>query len=245
MTTNPSTQERAQQTAATAADETRKVADTAKGEAQNVAAEAKAQVSSLVDEATNQLSEQSRTQRDRLVGTLQTFGTDLEQMAAHGSGSSLATDLARQLADRSRSLSSHMDGREPAELLEDVRRFARRRPGTFILGALTAGVVAGRLARGAKAAKDAPAAPTEPTLTTAPVAAPPAPVSPVLSASPAPMPGTDGVPTYSAPGLATPQQPGSGNWTGTDARPDPLTDPLTDPLLEQTTGEPFPGRYQS
>ena len=38
--------------------------------------------------------------------------------------------------------------------MEEVRRFARRRPGAFLAGSLVAGVVAGRLTRGAKAAQD-------------------------------------------------------------------------------------------
>ncbi len=74
-------------------------------------------------------------------------------MAQNGSG--LAADVAHQVAERARSLSRHLDGREPSELLDDVRRFARQRPGTFLLGALAAGVIVGRLARGTKDAIDA------------------------------------------------------------------------------------------
>ena len=70
-------------------------------------------------------------------------------MASQGGTSGLAAEVARQAAERARSFSSSIDGREPAELLDDLRGFARRRPGLFLLGALAAGVVAGRLARGA------------------------------------------------------------------------------------------------
>ena len=59
----------------------------------------------------------------------------------------MATDLAREVSDRVRTLGSHLENREPAQLLDDARDFARRRPGTFLLGALAAGVVAGRLFR--------------------------------------------------------------------------------------------------
>jgi hypothetical protein len=45
-----------------------------------------------------------------------------------------------------------LDGRQPGDLLGELKSFARRRPGTFLLGALAAGVVAGRLTRGAVAA---------------------------------------------------------------------------------------------
>jgi hypothetical protein len=45
-----------------------------------------------------------------------------------------------------------LQNREPADLLDEVRSFARRRPGTFLLGAALAGVLAGRLTSGVKAA---------------------------------------------------------------------------------------------
>jgi hypothetical protein len=81
-------------------------------------------------------------------------------MSRQQDGSGPATQLVQQVADRAKSLATHLDDREPRELLDDVRRFARQRPGTFLVGALAAGVVVGRLARGAKSAKDAPAPPS-------------------------------------------------------------------------------------
>ncbi len=155
MTTDQSTKEQAQEAASTAADQGRHVAGVAKDEAQSVASEAAEQARGLVNETLGQVSqqvnEQSRTQRDNLVGTLQSLGDDLEKMVSgEGGGSGLAESLAREVADRARALSSRLDGREPGELLDDVRQFARQRPGTFLLGALAAGVVAGRVARGAK-----------------------------------------------------------------------------------------------
>jgi hypothetical protein len=133
-----------------AAQEGRRVADVAKGEVGNVAVEAKDQVAELLEQAKGQLSEQGSTQRDRLVQTLTTLGDDLDHMVQQSDRSGMATDLARQAADRVRDLRNRLDGREPSQILDDVRAFARRRPGTFLLGALAAGVVAGRLTRGAK-----------------------------------------------------------------------------------------------
>lgn len=145
----------ARQTADTAKGEAGHVAGVAKGEARNVVEEGKQQAAGLMDEAMSQVDEQARTQRDRVVETLRTFGDDLEKMASgEQPGSGMAQDLARQVADRARDFSSRMDGREPTELLDEVRSFARRRPGTFLLGAVAVGVVAGRLTRGAKEAKD-------------------------------------------------------------------------------------------
>lgn len=146
--------EQAKQAAGTAADESKHVADVAKSEAKSVVEDSKEQARSLLDEAMSQVDEQSRTQRDRLVSMLRSFGDDVEKMAqGEQAPSGMAQDLARQLADRAHELSGRMDGREPTELLDEVRSFARRRPGTFLLGALAAGVVVGRLTRGAKDAQ--------------------------------------------------------------------------------------------
>jgi hypothetical protein len=148
----------AQQAAGTAADETKHVAGVAQGEAQHVAAEAKSQVQDLVGQATSQVEEQSRTQLGRLAETLRTYGDDLQQMAAQSSGP--ASGLAREAAERVQGLSSHLEGREPRDLLDDVRSYARRKPGVFLGSALVAGIVAGRLTRGAKAANDGTAGST-------------------------------------------------------------------------------------
>jgi vacuolar-type H+-ATPase subunit H len=178
----------AQETASTAADETRHVAGVAGEEARKVAGEAKDQARHLWDEALGQVDEQSRAQRDRLVGTLDSFSSDLVQMAEQSTTPGLAADVARQVAERARALGDHLDGRAPADLLDDVRSFARRRPGVFLLGALTAGVLAGRLARGAKAATDDQSADVQPT--------PPPPAPATVTETPLP---TVGQPQGTAP----------------------------------------------
>jgi hypothetical protein len=155
--TGSGAKDKAKQAAGTAADEGKQLAGNAKDEARQVAEDAKQQARNLMDEARSQVDEQSRVQRDRLVSTMRTFGDDLQKMAdGEGASQGLAQDLTRQIATRVREMTSTMDGREPADLVEQVRSFARRRPGTFLLGALAAGVVAGRLTRGAKAASDQP-----------------------------------------------------------------------------------------
>jgi uncharacterized protein YjbJ (UPF0337 family) len=148
MTTAPSTDQHTGDTSVT--EEGRHVTGVAKEEAGNVAAEAKDQVVGLLDQARSQVSEQSGVQRDRLVQTLTTLSGDLDHMAEQSDRPGMATDLAREAARRARELGHRLDGREPQQILDDVRAFARRRPGTFLLGALAAGVLAGRLTRGAR-----------------------------------------------------------------------------------------------
>lgn len=143
--------EQAKQVASTATDEGRHVADVAKNEAQSVAADAQEQARNLMGDARTQIQEQSRSQLDSLVNTLKTFADDLERMArGEGAGAGLAQDIVTQVSDKAKGLSSQLHGQEPAQVLDQARDFARRRPGTFLLGALAAGVVAGRVARGAK-----------------------------------------------------------------------------------------------
>lgn len=147
-----STKEQAHEAASTAASEGKRVAEVAGEEAQKLVEESKQHAKALMEDARGQLEEQSRTQRDRLVETLGTLGSDLDRMAGQAD-SGLAAELVRNAAQRVHTVSRRIEGREPAELLDDVRDFARRRPGVFLLGALAAGVVAGRVARGAQKAQ--------------------------------------------------------------------------------------------
>jgi len=147
--------DQAQEAAGTAADEGRRVAGVAKGEVKNVTAEAQNQLKGLLAQATTQVDEQSKQQKNRLAETVRTFGDDLHEMTSNeNAGGGMATQVVQQVADQARGLASRLDDREPREILEDARRFARQRPGTFLVGALAAGIVVGRLARSAKAAQD-------------------------------------------------------------------------------------------
>lgn len=142
--------DQAAQAAGVAADETKRVGSVAGQEAQKVAEESKQQVQQVFQDARGLLNDQATTQRDRLTEVLGSVGDDLERMGSEADG--VAGDLVRQAAQQVRSISSKIEGKQPSDLLEDVKQFARQRPGTFLLGALVAGVAAGRLARGAQQA---------------------------------------------------------------------------------------------
>lgn len=140
-----------QQAANTASDEASRVADVAKEQAKDVASEVSTQARDLVGELKTQVRDQSLSQRDRVSGTLRQFGDDLDEMNRSTASSGLASDLASQAASKAREFSAFLDGHEPGDLIEEIRAFARRRPGAFLLGAAVAGVIAGRLTRGAVA----------------------------------------------------------------------------------------------
>jgi hypothetical protein len=71
-------------------------------------------------------------------------------MADHPQQHGTASELARQGATKAHDVASWLEGREPGDVVEELKRFARQRPGTFLALAAVAGLVAGRLTRGVK-----------------------------------------------------------------------------------------------
>lgn len=124
------------------------VAQTAAGHAKDVAAEAQSQARHLVGEARDQLRGHAGDQHRNAVTNLRSLGDELRSMARGTEQGGVATELVSQAADRTHGLADWLDEREPEDLLEELRGLARRHPGTFLLGALGAGIVAGRLTRG-------------------------------------------------------------------------------------------------
>lgn len=150
--------EQAGQVAQGAADAGKHVAGVAKDEAANVASEAKSQVKQvasetkyqardLLNQATSQVKEQTSTQQQKAATGIRTMSDQLRSMSSNAE-SGVAQDLVSQAATRLEGVASWLEVREPGDLLDEVRYFAARRPGTFIAIAAVAGVVAGRLTRG-------------------------------------------------------------------------------------------------
>ncbi|MGN7150303.1 hypothetical protein ACTHQ6_15070 [Arthrobacter sp. SAFR-179] len=140
--------EEAADVARTAAGSAQNVAQTAKGEAANVAHEAKANAQDLFHQAKSGLTSQAGTQQQKAAEGIRNISSQLHSMASAPDQQGMASDLIRQAADRTSSMASWLENREPGDLLNEVQRFARNRPGTFLLLAAGAGVLAGRLTRG-------------------------------------------------------------------------------------------------
>jgi len=115
-------------------------------------------------------------------------------------------ELARQASDRARQAASWLEARQPGDLIEELNRFGRRRPGMFLAGAAIAGVVAGRLTRGIAAASSGEATSARETE-------------------------TPRVPTQSTPtaGLPLPDPGGDATDEGSVIRDPAYGDPLIDP----------------
>jgi len=130
----------------TSVEATRQVAGAVKEKASDVTSDARGQARRLAGQTREELSGQARQQKERATDGLRSVSHELRGMAEHGE-SGLGAQLARHGADFTDQAADFLQKREPGDLLEEVRGFARRKPGTFLLAAVAAGVVAGRLTR--------------------------------------------------------------------------------------------------
>jgi hypothetical protein len=204
----------AREVTSTAADRGGEVAQTAADQAKHVAAHAQQEARDLVREGREQLQSQAKDGQRKAAESLHQLAGQLERMAQQTDSPGLAGDVARQVSDRTRSVADWLEHREPGDLLDEVRRFARRRPGTFLVGAAVAGALVGRLTRGVVAQQKEESSPNgragAPQPHAGPTATPPVP-RPDDAGYPAPQgfpqPGSAG---YAAPGGYPAPQPAGG-----------------------------------
>lgn len=140
-------------TAQTAVSAATDVAGTAKESVGQVAGEAVDQVRQLAGQARAQAGEQAANATQKLSESVRQLATevrDLSQGRADASGT--VAGLAQQLADKGEQLAEYVSRQGPGGLVQELRGFAARKPGTFLLGALAAGVATGRVVKGATAA---------------------------------------------------------------------------------------------
>lgn len=128
------------------------VAATAKSEAANVAQEAKTQAAGLLGGVTSELKSQASTQQQKVASTVHSLSKELGSMASNSTESGPLTDLAQQGSQRVGEIAHWLENREPSDLLEEVKSFARRRPVAFLGISFGLGLLAGRITRGAVAA---------------------------------------------------------------------------------------------
>jgi len=153
--TTDTAKDQAGQVNQTAKEKGTEVASTAADQAKNVAGETKNQARELWHQTQSQVREQAGTQKDKAAGGLRSISDELRSMADGTSmgQSGMVNDLARQASEKMHGIAGWLDSREPGDLIEDIRDLARRKPGSFLLGAAVAGALAGRLTRGTIDAK--------------------------------------------------------------------------------------------
>ncbi len=129
------------------------VVGTTKEQVSNVAGEALDQVRDLTDQVRGQLSEQAGKAAAQLAQAVRSLAEELHQMSEHqGESHGAASQAAQTLSERGHRFADYLENREPESVVADLRGSAARRPGGFLLGAVVAGVLTGRLVRGGRAA---------------------------------------------------------------------------------------------
>jgi hypothetical protein len=153
----PSTPQVAKQQAAevgnTSAESGEQVMHTVGEQTRRVAEETSKQARNMLHEGRQQLTEQAREGQQKTAQGLHTLADQLENMYAKSDGSGIGPEVIHQAAGHTRTVASWLEDRQPGDLLNEVRGFARRKPGVFLAGAALAGVLVGRLTRGVVAAQ--------------------------------------------------------------------------------------------
>jgi hypothetical protein len=110
-------------------------------------ADAKYQATDLYHQTKRELSDQADTQQQRIATGLRGMGDDLLSMARNSTQQGMASDLVREVSHRVSRAGSWLGSRDFNGVMTEVKGYARRSPGTFILAAAVTGVVVGRLTR--------------------------------------------------------------------------------------------------
>ena len=137
----------------TATDGARQVASTATEQVSNVARETSEQARDLVQQAQSHLHDQAESQTERLADGIRGAGRQVRALTTgRPQEAGVAADWLQQLSQSVDQLADRLEERGFDGTVEDVRGFARRRPGLFLAGAAATGFVLTRLGRGAQAA---------------------------------------------------------------------------------------------
>lgn len=211
------------------------VAETAKAEVANVASEAKSSAKDLLHQAKTGVTDQAGAQQQKAAEGIRTVSSQLRTMADAPEQQGVASDLIRQAAERSESIASWLENRDPGALLEEVKSFARQRPGAFLLLAAGAGLLAGRLGHSLQAGAPAGASGTGTSVPPQPLQSPST-ESTITAGMGAPFyeETAAGVPAYGETAYGEPTIQGTG---GASTQAVPGSSPAGAPLRE--TDDPF------
>lgn len=147
--------ERGGEVAEHARDRGREVAGTAQQEAGRVVDEARVQAGNVLQEAREELQAQADDQTHRASDALSGLGERVQALAeGRPEEAGPIGDYAQSIANQVQDVADRVEELGFDGVIEETQRFARRRPGAFLLGAAVAGFAASRLGRGAKDAQE-------------------------------------------------------------------------------------------
>lgn len=140
--------EQGQQVKGTAKDAASNVGGTAADRGRDVRRQAQGHAREIAGNAQSQLKGHAQDETQRAGAALSTAGTQLRALAdGRVDEAGVFGEYVGQAADTVNRWADTINDRGFDSLLDDLRSLGRRRPGTFLLGALAAGVVAARFGR--------------------------------------------------------------------------------------------------
>lgn len=125
------------------------VGSTVRDEAAHVTHETAAQARRVAMDVRERVVAEAEEQATRVSKQLGRIADELSDMAGSAPSSSMSAGAIRSAADTSRQAARFLDERGARGLLDSARDYARRKPGTFLLGAAVAGFLVGRVAKSA------------------------------------------------------------------------------------------------
>lgn len=147
--------DRSQEVVRTAGDEAKQLAGRVKEEASEVSTELFDQGKSLLGQTKTELQNRTQASAEKVVHKIRSIGDEAEALA--GGNPSEAPTISRYvwdassrcqaIADKIEEVVDDIDERGFEGPLQDLQRFARRRPAAFMLGAVVAGFGVGRILR--------------------------------------------------------------------------------------------------
>ena len=125
--------------------------ETAKEQVGAAKDEAVSQANDLLGRVKEDLRGYVGPQQERLASTVRSVSNEVDAISrGEKPESEYVSGLLGNVSGTVNSLASSLENKDPQQLLNDVRRFAARRPGTFLAIAAGVGLIAGRATRSAK-----------------------------------------------------------------------------------------------
>jgi hypothetical protein len=123
------------------------VRDAAAGAKEVIGQETRRTASDIGGQVKDSAASTVHEQKQRVSEGLSGIADQIQSLVAKSDDDGTVTQLLDEAEVRLRSAVDWVDSRSPDDLLDEVRAFARRRPGTFLVSAALAGAVVGRLTR--------------------------------------------------------------------------------------------------
>jgi hypothetical protein len=151
--------DRAAQVAGEAGEQAKQVAVEAKEQAREVAGEIRGHARQLVDQTQTELRDQAQAGTERAAGGLRTLGQQVQAMRdGRVSEAGPIVGYADQARHKLEELADRLERGGVDGAISDLSRFARRRPGVFLLTCAGAGFALARLVRSQTGGDDKTAA---------------------------------------------------------------------------------------